>query len=217
MKQILIVLLVFICSSTVFSQESNCGCDTINIIPENRYKCDTTVFTNGAMMYWQWNCDSSWLTFENREKLILKSCDEVNVYGCLRTGLNFQKEYPNYLLFIYKWISGCCTPPDIVLISKDNGREIKRIPNVQFVWGDSDEDYVLYFSDITLNELIYLDHNTEDQYVYQFENGKIQGLADKNQTTSLSDLFENFKKNDENFTFDLIVSNEEKERIVIKI
>ena len=180
MKQTLIILIIIISYSTVFSQEYNCGCDTINIIPENRYQCDTTIFTNGAKMYWQWDCDSSWLTFENKEKFILKSCNEVNVYGCLRTGLDFLKEYPNYLLFQYKWVSGCCTPPDLIFLNKENGNELRRISNSQFIWGDTDENYTLYFFDTTYNRLIYLDNNTDQKHICKFDKEQVNQSVTKN-------------------------------------
>lgn len=112
-------------------------------------------------------------TFENKDKQVIKSCEVSDVYECERTGLHLLKEYPNYLLFNYKWTSGCCTPPDIVFISKENGKEIKRINNDQFIGGDIDENYLLYFSDTTYKKLIYLDHYTDIQYFVPFEKGEV--------------------------------------------
>ncbi|MGE5436664.1 MAG: hypothetical protein ACM3O3_05500 [Syntrophothermus sp.] len=174
----------------------------MKINPENQYKCDTTLFSNGAKMYWQWNCDSAWLVFENKEKVVLKSCEESNVYECGRTGLNYLKEYPNYLLFQYKWISGCCTPPDIIFINKVNGSELKRITNDLFVWGNIEEDYVLHFSDSTYTRLIYLDNNTDKEYILRFDKEQVNKSAAKNPVLQLADLFKNFKKSGNDFTFD---------------
>lgn len=206
MKQILITLLITICTLSGFSQKSNCGCDKKKINPENQYRCDTTFCSNGAKMYWQWNCDSAWFVFENKEKIILQSCRETDVYECQRTGLDFLKEYPNYLLFQHKWISGCCTPPDIVFVNKENGRELKRITNNLFVWGDIDENYVLYFSDTIYTDLIYLDHNTEKEYSLRFDKAEIEKSVAKNQVLQLTDLFKNFKKDENDFTFDFKTS-----------
>ncbi len=200
-----------------FSQGANCNCDQIEINPENQYKCDTIIFENRAMLYWQWNCDSAWLTFENTKKLILKSCNEMNVYECNRTGLNFLKEYPNYLLFQYKWISGCCTPPDLIFLNKENGNELKRISNSQFIWGDIDENYALYFSDTTYTKLIYLDNNTDKEYFFQFDNEQVNKSVTKNQVLQLTDLFKHFKKDDNFFVFDFMSSNGNFEQIRIEI
>ena len=201
-----------------FSQGVNCNCDQIEINPENQYKCDTIIFENGAMLYWQWNCDSAWLTFENTKQLILKTCEKMNVYECNRTGLNFLKEYPNYLLFQHKWTSGCCTPPDLIFLNKETGKEFKRISNSQFIWGDIDENYALYFSDTTYTRLIYLDNNTDKQYIYQFDKEEVNKSGTKNHVIQLTDLFKHFKKDDKFFEFDFtsIEGNLKKIRIEIK-
>jgi len=217
MTRILLLLIFIITFFDSFGQLSECTCEKRNIILENQYKCDTTNFSNGSRLYWQWNCDSAWLTFENKKRLILKSCEEMDVYSCQRTGLNFLKEYPQYLLFQYKWISGCCTPPDLVFISKENGKEIKRISKDQFVWGDVDENYVLYFSDTTFKSLIFLNHNTDKQYIYQFEVGKVLNTATQNQVLQLGDIFSNFKKNEAYFTFDFKISEGKTENLKIEI
>jgi len=217
MKPRLTILIFLICSMNANSQDLICGCDKKLDSPESQYKCVQTVFKNGAKIYWQWSCDSSWLTFENKGKYILRTCKEQRVHECERTGLNFLKEYPNYLLFIYKWISGCCTPPDLVFIDKENGKEIKRITNERFIWGNSDENYALYFSDTTFSKLIYLDHNTDYQYAINFKNRKVQSSAQSNQVLQLTDLFKNFKKKDGELTFDFKTSSGQVEKMTIKL
>jgi len=204
-------------SINVFSQKLNCGCNKKKIISENQYKCDTITFKNGAMLYWNWNCDSAKLIFENKKKYTLRKCEKMNVFECERTGLNFLKEYPNYLLFQYQWVSGCCISPDIVFISKSNGKEIKRIKTDQFIWGNLDENYVLYFSDTTYRKLIYLDNNSDKQYSIQFEKGTVLNSMNKNNVLQLSDLFKNFKKNKNNFTFDFKTASGKIEKLKIQI
>ncbi|MFC6860370.1 hypothetical protein ACFQHQ_13325 [Zunongwangia atlantica 22II14-10F7] len=201
-KFALIVSLIFLITLNTLAQEPSCGCNKKKATRENKYKCDTTLFSNGAKLYWQRNCDSTWLTFENKEKLILKSCEKIDVYECQRTGLDFLKEYPNYLLFQYKWISGCCTPPDIILIDKETGNEIKRINNDQFVWGDVHENYVLFFSDTTYTHLIYLNNETDKAYDLHFDNKQVKKSVIKNNVLQLNDLFNNFIVSRNNFKFD---------------
>ncbi len=141
----------------------------------------------------------------------------MNVYECNRTGLNFLKEYPNNLLFQYKWISGCCTPPDLIFFNKENGNELKRISNSQFIWGDIDENYALYFSDTTNTRLIYIDNKTDKEYIFQFDNEQVNKSATKNQVLQLTDLFKHFKKDDNYFVFDFMSSNGSFEQIRIEI
>jgi hypothetical protein len=196
------LLLIFI----VLSIESNCqklecNCDEREIIPENQYKCEVINFTNGAKLYWQWNCDSAWLTFERSRKSILKSCINEDVYSCDRIGLVFLKEYPRYLLFEHRWISGCCTPPDLVFLRKEDASELKRIKNSQFVWGDVDENYALFFSDSTYKKLIYLNHISDKEYSIQFLEGQVNNSAKTNHVLDQATLFKDFVKNESSFTF----------------
>jgi hypothetical protein len=190
----------------------------MNIAEENQYNCEYQNFQNGSRLYWQWNCDSAWLTFENNEKLLLKSCEDETVYGCQRAGLGFLKEYPSYLLFQYEWISGCCASPDILFISKKTGKEIERITQDLFVWGDIENDYLLYFSDTTFTSLVYLNHLTDKKYNIQFEPNKIDSLAQTREVLRLTELFENIQKNEDELTFELKLKNGEmiKKRIEIK-
>lgn len=202
MKTTIFIFALFLTSFKIFSQQLECACDNMKIAEENRYKCETQYFQNGSSLYWQWNCDSSWLTFENKEKVILKSCENETVYGCQRAGLEFLKEYNNYLLFQYKWITGCCASPDMVFISKETGKEIERISQEQFVWGDTDKDYLLYFSDSTYTSLILLDHLTDKKNKLEFAPNQIDNSVIVNQVLRLTDLFENIEKNENLLTFD---------------
>lgn len=217
MKQTFTALVISFCTLNLFSQNLLCGCDKLEINSENHYICDTTLFSNGAKIYWQWDCDSAWLIFENKEKIILKSCYETDVYECDRTGLIFLKEYPNYLLFQYKWISGCCTSPDIVFINKLTGNEIKRIPKDQFVWGDTDDDYVLYFSDTTFTKLIYMDNNTDSQYNIAFNKDQVTKSIVKYNIIQFTDIFEQFKKYDNFFVFNFKTAEGKFEKIKIEL
>lgn len=189
-------------TNQLFSQDLECDCDSMEITEENIYKCEYQYFGNGSKLYWQWNCDSAWLTFENKEKLILKSCESETVYGCQKAGLGFLKEYPNYLLFQYEWTSGCCNSPDVVFISKENGTEIKRISKNQFVWGDIEKDYSLYFFDSTLTSLVVLDHLTDNEFSLGFEKNEVDNSAQINEVLSLTYLFKNIQKNKTELTFE---------------
>ncbi len=185
---------------------------------ENRYECEYQSFQNGSRLYWQWNCDSAWLTFENKETVILKSCKNETVYECQRTGLGFLKEYPNYLLFQYQWTSGCCASPDIIFISKESGKEINRISQDQFVWGDLEKDYLLYFSDSSSTSLTLLDNLTEKVYKMEFHANEIDKSIRENQVLQLTDLFKNIQKTDKALTFEFVSfrGNLEQKRIEIK-
>ena len=201
MTRKLILILTLLYSFAIYSQKKNCGCDKSNLTKSNIFKCDTTIFTNGAKLYWQSNCDSSCLTFENKVKRVLKTCKEINELVCDKAGLFFLKEYPSYLLFEYKWISGCCDSPDIIFYSKEAGLELNRISKELFVWVDIDKNYLLYFSDTTYNSLICLNHYTDIKHVLSFDKGKIIKSLECNHVLQLAELFENFREENGCLTF----------------
>lgn len=198
MKYAILTILLTI-QLNIFGQNVKCGCDTF--IEESKYKCDTMYFSDGAMLYWQYDCDSTWLTFENKEKIILKTCEAESVFGCNRTGLNFIKEYNNYLFFIHEWISGCCVSPDLVFLSKENGQEIKRVKSEYFIWGSIDDDFALYFSDSTYMDLVYLNQiNLEETHI-KFKDEEVNQSINENNINQLSDLFKDVKKEENQIVF----------------
>lgn len=210
-----IILLIF--TLNLFSQDKKNDCYEYMTYPQNQNFCDTTVLTNGAKIYSQWNCDSTWLTFENKEKIILQSCIDLDPILCSRTGLQFIKEYPNYLFFVHNWISGCCTPPDLIFIDKVTGKEQQRVPNTLFISGDSDENYALYFSDTTYTELIYHNHELNMKYIYLFPKDKVLNSVTKNEALKLNDIFKEFKREQELFTFNFINEKGITEELNMKI
>lgn len=204
-------------SLILFGQGTDSDCYDYMKYEQNRFFTDTTRLSNGAMLYYKWNCDSTWLTFSNKkEQIILKSCPDSDPIMCSRLGLNYIKEYPNYLLFIHEWISGCCTPPDLVYIDKKTGKEKERITNDLFVWGDPDKDYALYFSDSTYTSLIYLNHKSDQKFTYKFEEGNVLNSAKKHSVLKINDLFENFRHVNEYFLFDFKKSTGNSEEVKFK-
>jgi hypothetical protein len=206
MKNI-ILLNILLIAVNIFGQKGRTDCYSFMNFEENEYFCDTTYLSNGSKLYYQWNCDSTWLTFENQTPVTLNSCTYISLILCSRLGLSYLKEYPNYLFFIHNWISGCCTPPDLVFIDKLTGKEKKRIANDLFVWGDTDKDYALYFSDTTYTNLIYLNHLSNNKSTYQFEDSEVAKSITKNNTIHLNDLFKNFIKEENSLRFEF--TNEE--------
>lgn len=212
-----ILLNIILISVNLLGQDNGADCYEYMKFEKNEYFSDTTQMSNGSKLYYQWNCDSTWLTFENDEQIILKSCSDFDPMLCSQLGLNFIKEYPNYLFFIHNWISGCCTPPDLVLIDKETGREKERISNDLFVWGDTDKNYALYFSDTTYTNLIYLDHTSNNKITNQFEEDKVRKSANKNKVIQLNDLFKNFNKDQGKLSFEFINEEGATESISIKV
>lgn len=166
-------ILCLLISSNLFSQ--NCSCEKDKFLNEI-INCDTTRFDNGSILYWSFNCDSSWLTFErpNKIKKILFSLDDFKQYTG-RLGFTFAKEYKNKFLIQNNVISGCCTPPEYYLFDKSTGNVTDSLGNI------------LYFSEIKYFPIIISivkKHSTSTKHVdynafriYNIDNKKIYFLA----------------------------------------
>ena len=123
--------------------QNNCGCDS-NPNYNSFISCDTIRFDNGAMLYRQFNCDSSWLTFESKtlNKKILYSLSKEIIDLTPRLGYQFVKEYSNSLLFMNRQASGGGFPINYTLINKENGEVSKELGPI------------LFYSENQTNELI---------------------------------------------------------------
>jgi len=133
------------------------------LMNEATVSCDTTIFSNKAKLYWQYNCDRIWLTLENSkgQKSVIDEIP-VELYGyTYRLGFHLIKEFDKTVLFR----SGCPAngPCIYTLIDKNNGKKVKEFD--QLICIDTDIrrsnahkynfDFVVYLSDTTNNLIIY--------------------------------------------------------------
>ena len=130
MKTLLTVTGLLLCS-TVFGQNCFCSEDTMlsQII-----SCDTVRFDNHAKLYWSFNCDSSWLTFESpahkNEIIFSLGGGFISLTG--RLGLIYAAEYRHTFLMRNNVISGCCDPPEYFLYDKETGKELESLGRILF-------------------------------------------------------------------------------------
>ncbi|MBB2144220.1 hypothetical protein GM921_01870 [Pedobacter sp. LMG 31464] len=137
--------------------KTNCSCEVDSIKNENTTTCDTTILENKSKLYYQFNCDSIWLTLENKlgeKKIIYSEKENFDNFFQIQWRLKYvlKKEYRKYLLFR----SSCPAngPCNFVLIDKSTGKVKKEFGELIY---DHDKklfyDFVLYFSK-THNEII---------------------------------------------------------------
>lgn len=147
----------------VFGQNKHCFCDENTQMNRATVSCDTTNFSNGAKLYWQYDCERIWLTLENSngQKNVI---DEVPVelYGyTYRLGFQLIKEFSKTILFR----SGCPAngPCIYTLIDKNNGNKVKEFDQLICVDTDINRknphkynfDFVIYISDTSDYLIIY--------------------------------------------------------------
>ncbi|MCP9762819.1 hypothetical protein [Lacihabitans soyangensis] len=179
-------------STTTITQEenqfkTNCGCETDSLKTENTTNCDTTFLRNESKLYYQFNCDSIWLTLENLKglkRIIYVEKDNFDeFYGIQwRIGYKFIKEYNKYLLFR----SGCPAngPCNFVLIDKTTG-ELNRVLG-ELIYDHENNvfyDFLLYFS------------TTDDSIIVDFIdlNKQMKITIDKSHFTTVTPEY-NFEK-----------------------
>lgn len=121
MKIAAVFIFIFI-SQLSFGQ--NCSCKTQPKLNEI-ISCKKTIFKNGAKIYRQFNCDSSWLVFESKakKKKILFSLEKVLIELTPRLGYCSWTEFQNTFMIENRLISGCCSPSEYILFDKRNGKK----------------------------------------------------------------------------------------------
>lgn len=130
--------------------KKNCGCESDSLKTENTINCDTTTLKNKSKLYYQFNCDSIWLTLENlngKKKIIYSEKDAFNDYYAIqwRLAYKLRKEYDKYLLFR----SDCPAngPCNFVLVDKQTGKLKKELG--ELIYDKENQifyDFILYFS-----------------------------------------------------------------------
>jgi hypothetical protein len=77
MKALFYIGILFIIPLNIIAQKK-CNCPRVG---EDIYDCKPVKLKSGSKLYWNYNCDSTWLTFENRyrKKNILDSSGFIDL------------------------------------------------------------------------------------------------------------------------------------------
>ena len=167
MKSLLLSCIILFFSAIVCGQ--NCHCDEDTTLSE-RVNCDTIKFDNRAKLYWSFNCDSSWLTFESPKHLknIIFSLGLVIYTG--RLGFSYAQEYKNTFLIQNRVISGCCAPSDFYLFDKTTGQPRKNLGILIFYSQDKKLPFVISLTNSSYDTTLVIDDNSLS--VYNIEKNK---------------------------------------------
>jgi hypothetical protein len=154
LKQILLFTLLTL-TSLGFAQTRQCECPTDSFITQYTTNCRTKYLQDSSMLYYQFNCDSIWLTLENKtQKHIIFSMTTEYYSYTYRLGYQFAKEFNNSILFR----SGCPAngPCNFILVDKKTGKTITEFGELIYDHSaDSPfvESFILYFSDSSLSSI----------------------------------------------------------------
>jgi hypothetical protein len=125
----------------------DCLCKNDSLLAD-MISCDTIFFDRGVKLYWNYNCDSSWLTYKNSQgkKTIMFSLGGglVNLTG--RLGYVDFIEYKDVFLVQNNVISGCCTPADFYVYDKFSGELKYEVGRLIFYSTDIKKPFLIGFA-----------------------------------------------------------------------
>ena len=159
MRSFLFLVLLFSLKFS-YGQQKQCSCKTDTLINHFTTDCKTTLLRNGSKLYWQFNCDSIWLTLQdkNGKKIIIDTVPIEYYAYTYRLGYRLVKEYENTLLFR----SGCPANGscNFNLVDKSSGKKLKQFGELIY---DHDKekfyDFIIYFSSKNYLTIYFIDDN----------------------------------------------------------
>ena len=162
MKPFLLTLGLII-STFAYSQSCHCARDTMltESIP-----CTPAIFENKAKLFWSFNCDSSWLTFESskRKRKIIFSLGGGFVSLTTRLGYMYWTEFNTTFLITNHVISGCCDPVDYYLFDKSSGNLIKYLGRAIYVSDNKKVPFVVSITNSNYSTFSRKDYNSLSIY-----------------------------------------------------
>ncbi|MGG5210872.1 hypothetical protein ACQWU4_18280 [Chryseobacterium sp. MIQD13] len=186
MKNPLTIIVLFLSVNWAFSQK--CGCSKNPNLKEV-ISCEPSLFKNNAKIYWEYDCNSSWITFQkgNVKKKIFKLEKElIELTG--RLGYRSWTEYKNSFLIENSVISGCCEPAEYILYNKNTGEKISELGTVISINNSEDQPYTITLK--TDSELLYTNLNNNKSYTIKIPKDKIENTLEHSNEFHLEDLFE---------------------------
>ncbi|MDN4013020.1 hypothetical protein QX233_11145 [Chryseobacterium gambrini] len=181
------VFILFFLFQYFFTQQ--CGCAQNSELKEV-ISCKPQIFKNNAKIYWQYNCNSSWLTFQNKNiKKKIFSLDKDLIGLTTRLGYSNIKEYKNSFLAEYLVISGCCEPPEYILHNKTNAEIIGKLGS--FLYQGKTKDHIPFILTLkSYTSILFTDLNTNKISTYHIKEGLLEKIMVQNNFLTTDDIFE---------------------------
>ncbi|WP_147436510.1 hypothetical protein [Chryseobacterium sp. 7] len=159
---------------------------------KNLISCKPAQFQNGAKVFWEYDCNTSWITFQNRNikrKIFELEKDFIELSG--RLGYRNWTEYKKSFLIENSIVSGCCQPGEYILYDKNNGRKIADLGSIIFISKYKNIPYTITLK--TNSKLLYTNLNSSKSYPINIPKDKIEKTLKSAHEFYPENLFENIK------------------------
>jgi hypothetical protein len=169
--------------------QNNCDCDQK---PELKtiISCKPSVFKNGAMLFREFDCNSSKLIFKNGriEKTIFRlNKDLLELTN--RLGYTSWMEFKNAFLIENRLISGCCDPSEYILFNKSNGEIISKLGTSLYqTEKQNDKPFILTLENY--NTLLITNLSTNKSYQIHLPKGLLEKSLETSKYLFVEYLFE---------------------------
>src|SRR5690606_26363172 len=179
-------LFFLLCLYSTIGYSQNCNCDK-NELLQSIINCDAYIFDNGNSLKWNYDCNASYLIFENKEgSKILFELEAPLLELTGRLGYTYWEEFDKYFLITNRLVSGS-QPAEYILFDKDTGNEVKQLG---YQLGESKEMiYFLDFSNEDQLQIIAFDKKTSDYKFIDLPNEIIENSMRNSNYTWLIQLF----------------------------
>ena len=192
--------IILVCFFTqIYSQK--CECST-NSDLKNLISCKQTKFQNGAKIYWNYDCNSSWIIFENgniKKKIFELDKQFIDYSG--RLGYRNWTEYKNVFLIENSIVSGCCQPGEFILYNKNNGKKIAELGTIIFLNDSKNIPFALTFKNNS--QLLFTNLNENKFCEIKIPLNLIKKTLQNSNELYSENLFENIEFKNELLTFDI--------------
>ncbi|WPO91659.1 hypothetical protein [Chryseobacterium sp. YR459] len=181
------ILILFFFLSWVDGQKCNCLKKTEL---KNLISCQPTQFQNGARIYWEYDCNTSWITFQKgniKKKIFELEKEFIELTG--RLGYRSWTEYKTSFLIENSLVSGCCQPAEYILYNKNTGKKITSLGTIISINDKKDHPYIITL--IQNNKLLYTNLNNNKSCTIKVPQDKIKSTLKNTNELYPENLFEN--------------------------
>ncbi|MDI1233281.1 MAG: hypothetical protein PSX81_03245 [bacterium] len=147
-------------------KSQSCNCLKDSTLAYSMPSCDTIQFKNGSLIYWQFDCDFAWLTFETVQgtKEVIDNFDSNLGELIDKLGLEFEAEYKAGFLMERPTCSGSDCPMIYQWMNANTGKTEKYFENVIEVYKDSIHHFMINFKDEEWNSILVFDMDNCDTF-----------------------------------------------------